>query len=253
MIYFVSDFHLGIDTALSSLERERLFVQFLEEIKADAEHIYILGDLFDFWYEYKTVVPKGFVRVMGKLAELSDSGVQLSFFTGNHDQWMRGYFEKELGIKVYYQPLQISIGESSFYLGHGDGLGPGDKGYKFIKLIFESRICRFLFGLIHPSIAIKLANGWSKNSRDGHTDDFTYHGKDKEWLFAYCNDQLDEMDIDYFIFGHRHLAIDLELKNGKSRYINTGEWMYSRSYVTFDGKMLKHHFYKNPDGKVYSD
>lgn len=252
MVYFISDFHLGIDTALTSSERERLLVDFLNEIKARAEHIYILGDLFDFWFEYGTVVPKGFVRVLGKLAELTDSGIPITFFSGNHDQWMKGYFEEELGIEVFHEPRQLEILGQSFYLGHGDGLGPGDEGYKWIKRIFKSRVCRYLFKWIHPAVGVKLAQGWSGSSRKIQSD-FEYFGKDREWLYLYCNELLNEVNADYFIFGHRHLPIDLELKNGHSRYINTGEWMYARSYVAFDGKELKHHFYKNPDGTVYSN
>src|SRR6478752_6816889 len=164
-IYFISDFHLGIPDYKSSLVREKKIVVFLENVRHDAEQIFILGDMFDFWYEYKTVVPKGYVRLLGKLAEITDSGIPVYFFVGNHDMWMRGYFEKELNIPVYHEPKTFHFNDKKFLIGHGDGLGPNDHGYKFIKKVFRNPVCQWLFGLLHPSIGIGIANYFSRKSR----------------------------------------------------------------------------------------
>lgn len=164
-IYFLSDFHLGAPDAVSSLQREKKIVQFLETIKNDAEQIFIVGDMFDFWFEYSTVVPKGYVRLLGKLAELTDSGIRIHFFVGNHDMWMRDYFQTELNIPVYFEPKTFEFSGKKFYIGHGDGQGPGDAGYKFLKKIFRNRICQWLFGIIPPAIGMRLANYFSKKSR----------------------------------------------------------------------------------------
>jgi UDP-2,3-diacylglucosamine hydrolase len=201
--------------------------------------VYLVGDIFDFWFDYKTVVPKGFVRILGKLAELSDRGVELHLFTGNHDVWFFDYFEKELNAKIYRNPLEISIGNKNFFIAHGDGLGPGDYGYKFIKKIFRNPFCQWLFRWLHPDIGVSLANFFSKTSRASQDEHKPFLGEDKEWLIIFANDQLKKSpDIDYFIFGHRHLAQDLVLKNGKSRYVNLGHWFGEGNYAVFDGQEL---------------
>jgi len=151
-VYFASDFHLGIDARLSSREREKQLVRWLEQIRKDAYSIYLVGDVFDFWFEYKTVVPKGYVRLLGKLAELRDEGIPIYFFTGNHDMWMFSYFEEELGIPIYREPIVREIMGKTFFIGHGDGLGPGDHGYKFIKRVFANPVCQWLFERLHPKI-----------------------------------------------------------------------------------------------------
>jgi len=234
-IYFLSDFHLGVPTHAQSLIREKKIVSFLEEISNDAAEIFIVGDLFDFWFEYRSVVPKGYVRILGKIAELTDRGIPIHFFTGNHDMWMSGYFEKELNVQVYQNPKMFSYNSKKFYIGHGDGLGPGDYGYKFIKRIFRNPICNFLFGLIPPHIGIGLANYFSKTSRasTGGSEE-TFLGEQGEWLISYCKDILKEEAFDYFIFGHRHLPIDYNL-SAESKYINLGDWIKYDSYAVFDG------------------
>jgi len=234
-IYFLSDFHLGVPNHAQSLIREKKIVSFLEEISKDAAEIFIVGDLFDFWFEYRSVVPKGYVRILGKIAELTDRGIPIHFFTGNHDMWMSGYFEKELNVQVYQNPKVFSYNSKKFYIGHGDGLGPGDYGYKFIKRIFRNPICNFLFGLIPPHIGIGLANYFSKTSRasTGGSEE-TFLGEQGEWLISYCKDILKEEAFDYFIFGHRHLPIDYNL-SAESKYINLGDWIKYDSYAVFDG------------------
>ena len=234
-IYFLSDFHLGVPNHAQSLIREKKIVSFLEEISNDAAEIFIVGDLFDFWFEYRSVVPKGYVRILGKIAELTDRGIPIHFFTGNHDMWMSGYFEKELNVQVYQNPKVFSYNSKKFYIGHGDGLGPGDYGYKFIKRIFRNPICNFLFGLIPPHIGIGLANYFSKASRastGGSEEKFL--GEQGEWLISYCKDILKEDAFDYFIFGHRHFPIDFTL-SAESKYINLGDWIKYDSYAVFDG------------------
>ena len=249
--YFASDFHLGVDARLSSREREAQIVRWLEQIREDAAAIYLVGDLFDFWFEYRSVVPKGYVRVIGKLAELRDAGIPIFFFTGNHDMWMFRYFEEELDIPIYRQPVVREIEGKTFYIGHGDGLGPGDYGYKFIKKVFASPICQWLFARLHPNFAFWLANYWSGKSRESHGYEPVFHGEENEWLIQYANDVLASQSVDYFIFGHRHLPIDFTLKNGQSRYINLGEWMYNNSYAVFDGSSLDLKFFENEHGRIF--
>ena len=251
-IYFASDFHLGIDVKYSSKEREKQIVEWLDLVKQDAEEIYLVGDLFDFWFEYKRVVPKGYVRLLGKLAELSDQGIKLYFFTGNHDMWMFTYLEEEMNIPIYRNPIRKEIKGKQFYIGHGDGLGPGDRSYKFLKRVFNNGLCQWLFARLHPNFGIALANYFSGTSRKKNTSDESYLGPQKEWLVLFCEEEVQQQYADYFIFGHRHLPIDHALKNGKSRYLNIGDWMNHNSYAVFDGEDIQIQFYKNPDGKVIS-
>lgn len=239
-IYFASDFHLGDEKELSK-ERERLIVRWLDEIKVDAKEIYLVGDIFDFWFEYKMVVPKGYTRFLGKLAELSDSGVRIHIFTGNHDVWMFNYLQEELGIQIYYKPICVELDNHKFYIGHGDGLGPGDHGYKFIKRIFTNKIAQWLFARLHPNLALTIMHKLSDLSRED-TSKYTFKGNDEEWLVQFCKEKVKEIDVDYFIFGHRHIDLDIQVPNSNSRYINLGEWMHRRSYAVYDGKkvILKH-------------
>lgn len=240
-IYFLSDFHLGAPDAASSLVREKKVVAFLESIRHDAEEIFIVGDIFDFWYEYRKVVPKGYVRLLGKLADLSDSGIRIHVFIGNHDMWMRGYFEEELNIPVYYEPKEFEWGGKQFLIGHGDGLGPGDHGYKFLKKIFRNPVCQWLFGQLHPTWGIGLANYFSRKSREktGNADSH-FLGEENEWLIVYCKEVLKTQHYDYFIFGHRHYPIDFKLSE-TSRYINLGDWIRNFTYATFDGNDMQLH------------
>lgn len=243
-IYFLSDFHLGVPNAAASLQREKTIVRFLDEIKQDAEEVFIVGDMFDFWFEYKTVVPKGFVRILGKLAELSDSGIKLHFFVGNHDMWVRTYFQEELNMQVYFEPARFEFNGKKFLVGHGDGQGPGDHKYKFLKKIFRSPLCQWLFGIIPPSIGMGLANYFSKKSRQADKSyEEVFLGEENEWLIIYSREVLQKEAIDYFIFGHRHLAIDFTLSS-TSRYINLGEWINFNSYAVFDGITTTLAYYK---------
>lgn len=237
-IYFASDNHLGLPHSEASLVREKHFVSWLEEVRKDAAAIYLLGDLFDFWIEYKTVVPKGFVRVLGKLAELSDSGIPITFFTGNHDLWMRDYFQKELNITVYRKPITLTIGTTRFFIGHGDGLGPGDKGYKLMKKLFTNPFSQWLFRWLHPDLGVRLGQYLSKkNKLISGEEDVKFLGEDKEWLVTYSQKKLKEEHFDYFVFGHRHLPLEIEL-NQNSKYINLGDWITHNTYAVFDGTTL---------------
>jgi UDP-2,3-diacylglucosamine hydrolase len=243
-IYFLSDFHLGAPNAEVSLIREKKIVQFLDEIKHDTQQIFIVGDLFDFWYEYKKVVPRGYVRILGKLAELTDSGIAIHFFVGNHDMWMNDYFQKELNIPVYFEPKTFEFNNKKFMIGHGDGLGPGDAGYKFIKKIFRNKICQSLFGILPPYIGMGIAHYFSNKSRSREDSNIeVFLGEENEWLLTYSKEVLQKEHFDYFIFGHRHLPIDFSL-NENSRYINLGEWINYNSYAVFDGNTLELKYYK---------
>ncbi len=258
-IYFASDFHLGYPDHQTSLARERKVVAWLDSIKHDAQIVFLVGDIFDFWFEYKNVVPKGFVRLLGKLAELSDSGIEIIVFAGNHDIWMFDYFTKELGIKVYrdFQEYEIignqsAIGSTqltthnsqltTFYVVHGDGLGPGDFGYKYLKKVFESKLSQWAFGWIHPHAGISLATWWSGSRKDEERikRELQFRG-DNEWLWSFAKEQEAIKHHDFYIFGHRHLLLDLPV-NDKSRYINLGQWAYddenSYHFAVFDGVEL---------------
>ena len=240
-IYFASDQHFGIPNHKKSLVREQKFVQWLDSIKQDAEAVFLLGDLFDFWFEYKTVVPKGFVRVLGKLAEIRDSGIAIYFFVGNHDLWMRNYFEKELNITTYHQAKEFTINNTVFFIGHGDGLGPKDKGYKRMKKVFTNPFSKWLYRWLHPDWGMKLGQYLStKNKLISGEEDVVFLGEENEWLVQYAKKKLEAKHYDYFLFGHRHLPMTIKL-NEKSTYINTGDWISHFTYVVFDGEktMLK--------------
>ena len=232
-IYFASDQHLGAPTPQASLPREKKFVAWLNVIKEDAGAVFLLGDLFDFWFEYKTVVPKGFVRVLGKLAELKDAGIAIYFFVGNHDLWMRDYFQKELDIPVFHQPQEFDINGKLFLIGHGDGLGPEDHGYKRMKKVFTFPFFKWLFRWLHPDIGVRLGHYFSvKNKLISGDEDAQFLGEENEWLALYCKRKLTEKHYDFFIFGHRHLPLEIEL-NSTSKYINLGDWIQYFTYGEF--------------------
>ncbi len=237
-IYFASDFHLGTPDHDTSLKRERAICAWLDSIKKDAGEIYLLGDIFDFWFEYRTAIPKGFIRLQGKLAELRDAGIPIHFFTGNHDMWMFSYFEKELGIPVYHKPVFRNFNGKNFMLGHGDGLGPGEFGYKLLKRFFRSKVCQWLFARLHPNLGIAIAHFWSRSSRAGNMQKEQFLGEEREYLVIYAKEKLREDKIDYFVFGHRHLPLDIKL-NENSRYINLGDWITHNSYAVFDGEKME--------------
>lgn len=237
-IYFISDFHLGVPDRASSLAREKKIVRWLEMIRKDVQILYLMGDVFDYWFEYSHAVPKGYVRLLGKLAELSDAGVEIHYFTGNHDMWVFDYLPQEIGLQLHREPIQREYNGLKFYLGHGDGLGPGDHGYKFIKKVFSNSASQWLFARIHPNSGIRLMQYFSKKSRIATGDsDEKFLGEDKEWLILYTKEVLKKEHFDYFIFGHRHLPLDIRL-NEKSRYINLGEWINHHTYGVFDGKTV---------------
>jgi len=237
-IYFASDQHLGAPTAEASFPREQKFVAWLDTVKQDAEAIFLLGDLFDFWFEYKTVVPKGFVRVLGKLAEIRDSGIPIYFFVGNHDLWMHDYFEKELNIPVYHDNQTFTFHGKSFLIGHGDGKGPGDKGYKRMKKVFTHPVSKWVYRWLHPDLGVKLAQYLSvKNKLISGEADVKFLGEDNEWLVQYCKRKLQTQHYDYFVFGHRHLPMTITL-NEQSTYINLGDWIGYFTYGVFDGAQM---------------
>lgn len=237
-IYFISDFHLGVPNDKDSRKREDKIVAWLNSISNDAQILYLMGDVFDYWFEYKEVVPRGFVRLLGKLAELSDAGVELHYFTGNHDMWVFDYLPKEIGLQIHRAPIQKEYNGKKFFLGHGDGLGPGDFGYKFIKKVFANKLAQWLFARVHPNTGIGLMKFFSRRSRiaTGTSDD-VYLGDDKEWLMIFSREVLQKEHYDYFIFGHRHMPLDKQLSD-KSRYINLGEWINHFTYAEFDGAEL---------------
>jgi len=238
-IYFASDNHLGAPTRQISLPREKKFVAWLDEIKKDAAAIFLLGDLFDFWFEYKTVVPKGFTRTLGKLAEISDSGIPIFYFVGNHDLWMTDYFDTELNIPVFHKPQEFKLNNTTFFIGHGDGLGPEDKGYKRMKKVFTNPFFKWLFRWIHPDIGVRIAQYLSvKNKLISGDEDAEFLGEEKEWLVQYSKRKLEEKHRDYFVFGHRHLPLEIKL-NSTSKYINLGDWISYNSYGVFDGEKLE--------------
>lgn len=238
-IYFFSDFHLGAPDFASSLIREKKIVSFLESIKHDAQQIIIAGDIFDFWYEYKTVVPKHFVRLLGKLAEITDSGISIMLFAGNHDMWMHDYFQTELNIPVYFEPKTFIWNNKKFFVGHGDGLGPGDHGYKFIKKIFRNKFCQWLFGQLHPTLGMGIANYFSRKSRQKTgASDALFLGEENEWLIIFSRELLAKQHYDYFIFGHRHLPLVIKL-NDNAEYINLGDWITHFTYAVFNGNTVE--------------
>jgi len=247
-IYFASDFHLGIPDHSQSLERERLFIQWLNEIKHDAAEIYLMGDIFDFWFEYKTVIPKGFVRLLGILAEITDSGIPVHLFRGNHDVWAFNYLNEEANIQLHRQAEVKVFGDKKFFLAHGDGLGPGDTGYKILKKVMEFRFNQWLFKWIHPDMGTRMGLYFSKRSRYANIaregkKESTNHVED-ERLYLFSQEYLTENpDIDYFIFGHRHFPIDVSISR-KTRFIMIGDWITNFSYVVFDGKDVELKFYK---------
>jgi UDP-2,3-diacylglucosamine hydrolase len=239
-IYFASDFHLGAPSYKKSRARENLIINWLDTIKKDAQEIYLVGDIFDFWFEYKQTVPKGYVRFLGKIAEITDSGIAVHFFTGNHDMWMFDYLSNEIGVSIHRDIITRKWNDKKFFIGHGDGLGPGDRFYKFLKLFFNSKFCQWLFARIHPNIGMGIGNFWSSKSRISNIEKGEkFLGNEKEWLYIYSKQVLEKEHFDFFVFGHRHLVLDLNIQEKKSRYINLGEWFSGNPFfASFDGESL---------------
>lgn len=238
-IYFLSDFHLGVPDAAASLVREKRIVAFLDEAAKDAEEILLLGDLFDMWFEWSKAVPRGHVRLLGKLAEIADKGIPLHLFVGNHDMWIFDYIPSEVGLTLHREPVVREWNGQRFYLGHGDGLGPGDHGYKFIKKVFRSPISQWLFARLHPNFALRFAEFWSGRSRrKSYENDRKFLGTENEWLVRYCRDELKKDHYDHMIFGHRHLPLHLQVAPDTD-YVNLGDWITYFTYAVFDGKELR--------------
>mgnify|MGYP001627192938 CR=1 FL=1 len=238
-LYFASDFHLGVPDKHASRLREAKLVRWLEHIRKDAQGIYLLGDIFDFWFEYRTVIPKGFIRLQGKLAELRDAGIPVYFFTGNHDMWMFDYFPSELDIPVFRQPMVLDTGNHRLLIGHGDGLGPGDLSYKILKRIFASPVAQWIFARIHPNLGMGIAHFWSRKSRiNNQMREEKFKGEEHEFLLQYCRETEQHTHHDFYIFGHRHLPLNLPVGNN-SRYINLGEWVHFSTYAVYDGKTVE--------------
>ncbi len=240
MIYFISDAHLGSRLMKDSKEHEKKVVDWLDKIKTDATAVYLMGDMFDFWYEYKTVVPKGYVRFLGKLAQLVDSGIEIHFFTGNHDIWTFGYLEKEVGLIVHREPITVRLGNKNFYLAHGDGLYAEDKGFKIIRSIFHSPLAQKLFRLVPPQLGQEFGFNWSKRNREKilHIEN-KFLGEEDENLVVFSKKYvLDHNDIDFLVFGHRHIALDLEIKKGK-RVIILGDFVSAFTFGVFDGENFR--------------
>ena len=237
-IYFSSDNHLGAPNLEESLVREKKFVSWLDTIKKDAEAIFLVGDIFDFWFEYNEVVPKGFTRTLGKLAEISDAGISIHYFAGNHDMWLVDYFQKELNLTVHNKPKIFTINDKKFFVGHGDGLGPGDKSFKIMKKIFKNPFFNWCFRCVHPDLGIKLGKYLSnKNRLKSSLEDLKFNGNENEWLTKYCKEKLKNEHYDYFIFGHRHIPLEIKL-SPNSTYINLGDWITHFSYAVFDGHQV---------------
>lgn len=239
-IYFASDFHLGAPNESSSRKRELLLIQWMKQIREDAVAVFLVGDLFDFWFEYKKVIPKGCTRFLAAVAALTEAGVPVHIFTGNHDIWMFGYLEEELGVKVHKRPIIVEAGGELLFVGHGDGLGPDDTKFKLMKKVFTYPLFQWLFGWLHPDIGMAIAHKWSAHSRtDPATERFM--GKEKERLYQYALKKSVAIPARYFIFGHRHLPIEMDVE-GRATYINLGDWLYNHTYLEFDGTkpLLKH-------------
>ncbi len=242
-IYFASDFHLGSPNHQESRKREDRIIRWLNAIESSCSELFLMGDIFDFWFEYHEVVPKGFVRLQGKLASMTDAGIKIYFFKGNHDMWVKDYFTTEMGIEVISDELIMERNGKSFYLHHGDGLGPGDEKYKLLRKVFRNPICQWLFSIVPPRIGLGIANWWSGSSRVANKKEEAFHGEAFEWLAIYAKEQLEKRHYDYFVFGHRHLPLEIDL-NGKSKYVNLGEWINFNSYAVFDGKELTLNYFE---------
>jgi len=234
-IYFASDFHLGAPDKFRSKQRELLLVNWLDMIKNDATELYLLGDVFDFWYEWKYVVPKGFVRFLCKLSELVECGIKVYYFTGNHDIWAYRYLSEEIGLIIVRKPITIVRDEKKLYLAHGDGLGPKDYGFKIMKMLFTNNILQFLFSRLHPNFSIWLGTNWSL-SRDGFSRTPTFTGE-KEWLIQHSEKVLKNEHFDYFIYGHRHIPGTYSLSDS-SIYVNLGDWLVNNTYAEFEGGQI---------------
>jgi len=238
-IYFASDAHFGLDLKESPIESERRFVRWLDSIKHETAALYLLGDMFDYWFEYKSVVPKGYTRFLGKLAEFTDAGIPVYIFTGNHDIWMFDYLPKETGVTVITEPIEVELYGKRFYLAHGDGLGDPSRVFLLMRWFFRNKFCQFLYKILHPRLTVPFGYAWSKHNRKKKIDRETakYMGEDKEYLVQFAKEYLKNHNVDYFIFGHRHVMLDLMLPDRK-QVVMLGDWIDNFSFAVFDGKEL---------------
>ena len=251
-VYFLCDAHLGSWAMQHRRTQERRLVRFLDSIKEKASAVYLLGDMFDFWYEYKFVVPKGYTRFLGKISELTDMGVEVHYFTGNHDIWAYNYLERECGVIIHRSPITVELGDKVFFLAHGDGLGDPDKSFKLIRAVFHSKFCQRLFSSLHPRWGMWFGLTWAKHSRMKRADgkEPPYMGEDKEYLVRYAKEyQQEHPDIDYYMFGHRHIELDLMLSK-KTRMMILGDWLWQFTYAVFDGEHLFMENYIEGETKV---
>lgn len=238
-IYFASDVHLGFPSREESLKREKLIVSWMKEIEKDAEEVFFVGDIFDFWYEYKHIVPKGFVRFLGQVAHMVDNGIKVHFFGGNHDTWVGRYFEEEIGAEVHPKHYKPVLYGKKFYIAHGDEVGKHDWKLQTMKNLFRNKILQWCFSRLHPNFAFGIANAWSHKSRESHEDErFEDLHMPNEFIYNFCMEKLQSEDYDYMVFGHRHIPMEVELKKN-SKYINTGTWLNNSSYAVFDGQEMK--------------
>jgi UDP-2,3-diacylglucosamine hydrolase len=238
-LFFASDFHLGAPDWEKSKVREKKIIRWLDSIQEEAAAIFLVGDIFDFWFEYREAIPKGYIAFISKISQLRDQGIPILFFTGNHDLWMGDYFTKELGIPVYTHPIELSVEGKKILVGHGDGLGPGDNFYKLLKKVFTNPFAQWLFKWLHPDLGIRLAKAWSGHSRITNTEKNENHFLgEREWLWSYCKELNSKNPHDFYIFGHRHLPLELPVGE-KSIYFNLGEWVTQHTYLEFDGKTGK--------------
>ena len=236
-IYFASDFHLGLNTGTAPLDREKKVVRWLNSVAGDAKEIYLLGDIFDFWWEYRLVVPRGYTRFLGTVSEITDSGVPVHFFTGNHDMWVRDYFSSECGMIIHTSPLTTVFDGKTFHLAHGEGLGTKEKAYKILLAIFRNKTLRAMYSSLHPSIGVGIGHMWSLSSRLGKGLELQFYGEEKEDLLRYSKTVLTKENIDFFIFGHRHLAMKYILKE-TSEVVFLGDWIKHGSFAEWDGSAL---------------
>ena len=242
-VFFISDAHLGLPPAEESRKREILLVRWLETIRKDAAAIYLLGDIFDYWFEYKKVVPRGFVRLIGKLAEICDEGIPVYFFTGNHDVWVFDYLPSETGLKVIREPVYHIYNDKKFYLAHGDGLGPGGFSYKFLKSIFTNKVLQWLYARIHPNSATGFAHRWSKHSRFSAGNHVPWLGEEREHLVLHSRNIEKNQHFDFYIYGHRHVPKEFMITES-SKVIYLGDWFINFTYAEFDGSETRLNYYK---------
>jgi UDP-2,3-diacylglucosamine hydrolase len=250
--YFISDIHLGLYPYDHSSMRERMVVEWLESIRKDAGILFLAGDIFDFWYEYRKVAPRGFIRFLAKICEFTDNGIPVYFFTGNHDVWVFDYLSAETGVKVFRNPITIAINEKFFFIGHGDGVGPGDSSYKILRHIFHNKLLQFLFSRLHPNLALSLGHSWSKHSRYSKGLSEPFYGKEKEFNVLFAKDYVTTHPVDFFIFGHRHIAMEIPITD-TSKLFNLGEWIVSNTYGEFNGnemRLLSHPAFNNKGKEI---